>query len=193
MGAKSKFCNALDHKKQGGNTSFYPRTERAHTALLWASQTGNEVPPKAAPHTVFKYSLFELFFPALLLHAGPSIPEIPADLLHSHRVQWCQAGCNGQCARSHAAEYRNHWRASSCEPSSYVTSDFSVFVLRFLTDGSVIGWHGSFPRGNEKCRHLSSNRFLCVCKYFCFNIYRYYSKIGRSCQGKNSGLHTLRV
>ena len=43
------------------------------------------------------------------------------------------------------------------------TSDFSVFVHRFLTDGSVIGWHGSFPRGNEKCRHLSSNRFLCVC------------------------------
>jgi len=81
-------------------------------------------------------------------------------------------------------------------PASQVvkfTSDFSVFVHRFLTDGSVIGWHGSFPRGNEKCRHLSSNRFLCVCKYFCFNIYRYYSKIGRSCQGKNSGLHTLRV
>lgn len=54
-------------------------------------------------------------------------------------------------------------------PASQVvkfTSDFSVFVHRFLTDGSVIGWHGSFPRGNEKCRHLSSNRFLCVCIFF---------------------------
>ena len=87
MGAKSKFCNALDLEKQGSNTSSYPRIERAHMAPLWASQAENEVPPKAAPHTVFKYGLFELFFPALLLHAGPSIPEIPADLLHSHRVQ----------------------------------------------------------------------------------------------------------
>ena len=87
MGAKSKFCNALDLEKQGSNTSSYPRIERAHMAPLWASQAGNEVPPKEAPHTVFKYGLFELFFPALLLHAEPSTLEIPADLLHSHRVQ----------------------------------------------------------------------------------------------------------
>jgi len=52
MGAKSKFCNALDLEKQGSNTSSYPRIERAHMAPLWASQAGNEVPPKAAPHTV---------------------------------------------------------------------------------------------------------------------------------------------
>lgn len=45
------------------------------------------------------------------------------------------------------------------------------FCTQVSYDGYVIGWHGSFPRGNEKCRHLSSNRFLCVCKYFCFNIY----------------------
>lgn len=85
MGAKSKFCNALGLEKQGNNTSSYSHIERTRTATLRTSQTGNEVPPKAAPHTVFKYGLFELFFPALLLHAGPSIPEIPADLPHSHR------------------------------------------------------------------------------------------------------------
>ena len=85
MGAKSKFCNALDLEKQGSNTSSYPRIERAHMAPLWASQAENEVPPKAAPHMDFKYGLFKLFFPALLLHAGPSIPEIPAALPHSHR------------------------------------------------------------------------------------------------------------
>ena len=85
MGAKSKFCNALDLEKQGSNTSSYPRIERAHMAPLWASQAGNEVPPRAAPHTVFKYGLFELFFPALLLHAEPSTLEIPAALPHSHR------------------------------------------------------------------------------------------------------------
>lgn len=85
MGAKSKFRNALDLEKQGGNTSSYPHIENTHTAPLRASQTENEVPPMAAPHTVFKYGLFEMFFPALLLRAGPSIPETPADLPHSHR------------------------------------------------------------------------------------------------------------
>mgnify|MGYP003431674840 FL=1 len=85
MGTKSKFCNALDLEKQGSNTSSYPRIERTHTAMLRTSQTGKEVPPMAAPHTVFKYGLFELFFPALLLHVGLSTPEIPADLPRSHR------------------------------------------------------------------------------------------------------------
>ena len=85
MGAKSKFCNALDLEKQGSNTSSYPHIERTHTATLRTSQIGNEVPPMAAPHMGFKYGLFELFFPALLLHIGPSTPEIPADLPRSHR------------------------------------------------------------------------------------------------------------
>ena len=85
MGAKSKFCNALELKKQRGNTSSYPHIERTYTAPLRASQTENEVPPMAAPHTIFKYGLFELFFPALLLHVGLSTPEIPADLPRSHR------------------------------------------------------------------------------------------------------------
>ena len=85
MGEESKFCNALDLEKQGNNTSSYPHIERTRTAALRTSQTGNEVPPMVAPHTDFKYGLFELFFPALLLHVGPSTPEIPADLLRSHR------------------------------------------------------------------------------------------------------------
>lgn len=87
MGAKSKFCNALDLEKQGSNTSSYPRIERTHTAMLRTSQTGNEVPPMAAPHMGFKYGLFELFFPAFPLHVGPSIPETHADLPRSRRVR----------------------------------------------------------------------------------------------------------
>ena len=85
MGAKSKFCNSLDLEKQGNNTSSYPHIERTRTAALRTSQTGNEVPPMVAPHTDFKYDVLGVYFPALLPHAGPSIPEIPADLPHSHR------------------------------------------------------------------------------------------------------------
>ena len=85
MGAKSKFCNALDPEKQGSNTSSYSHIERTHTAALRTSQIGNEVPPMAAPHMGFKYGLLDVCFPVFLLHAGPSTPEIPADLSRSHR------------------------------------------------------------------------------------------------------------
>lgn len=145
------------------------------------------MPPKAAPYTVFKYCLLDVLFPVLPLHIGPSIPGTPADFLALIKGDNVRQDTTGDVLDLML------WNTGIIDellPASQVvkfTSDFSVFVHKFLTDGSVIGWHGSFPRGNEKCRHLSSNCFLCVCKYFCFNVCLYYSKIGRYCQGQNRG------
>ena len=81
-------------------------------------------------------------------------------------------------------------------PASQVvkfTSDFSVFVHRFLTDGSVIGWHGSFPRGNENCRHLSSNRFLCVCIFFVSIFACIIAKPAQAVKGRAGGSMLLQM
>ena len=81
-------------------------------------------------------------------------------------------------------------------PASQVvkfTSDFSVFVHRFLTDGYVIGWHGSFPRGNRKCRHLSSNRFLCVCIFFVSIFACIIAKPAQAVKGRTGGSMSRQV
>lgn len=81
IGAKSTFCNALDLKKQGGNTSSYPHIERRHTATLWTSQTGNEVPPKAAPHTVSNMVFGMCSFLHFRFTPGLPFPKLPLAFL----------------------------------------------------------------------------------------------------------------
>lgn len=43
------------------------------------------------------------------------------------------------------------------------TSGSTRFSGCWFTVDYVIGWHGSFPRRNRKCRHQPSKNSLCVC------------------------------
>ena len=60
---------------------------------------------EAAPWPILGF--FTPFLPSVPLHAEPTIPGTPADLLRFRSRRGCRGEYTGRCARFRAAEYRN--------------------------------------------------------------------------------------
>ena len=128
------------------------------------------------------------FLPPDPLHAEPAIPGTPAGLPRFRSRRECQGGCTGQCAQSHAAEYRDCWWASFYGPSwLFPPVRYEIFKVRLCVSvwSALAAW---LPSENGKCRRLSSCGLIGVCIF----AWLYYSISGTGVNSTERRYCTMR-